>query len=362
MNKRKKILLIDDFYPLLEEISEFLAMEGYQVITANDGAEGVQKAVQYTPDLIICDIEMPNMNGHEVFKAIDSIPSTKGTPFIFATARAQVDDFRLGLKLGVDDYITKPFELEELIMSIQKRFEKIERIKADSENKFNSLTQSPLSGVFYYQENRFLMFNKKMEEIIGYSLQEMNQLRPEELIVGDSKKIINTICLCVNGVHATTQLKFTIYDKEKKLHFIEFFCKNIETEGKKGIIATVAENNSTQKNNQTTTNTDIQELIQYLVATDKEHIAKEIVQAQELITYEKDAKNSYTKEHMRLSKRELEILSLICKGYTNNEIADQLFISPRTVDNHRSNLLQKTGAKNTATLVAYAISRKIIIL
>ncbi len=364
MQKRKKILIVDDFQPLLEEVSEFLAMEGYHVLTASDGAEGVQKAVQHKPDLIICDVEMPNMNGYEVFKTLNTIPATKGTPFIFATARAQANDFRVGLKLGADDYITKPFELEELIFSINKRFEKVEQIRASGENKFNMLADNPLLGVFYYLDKRFVYLNDKFEQITGYSLTEINRLDLKDVLVGESKKTVNMICMCLKGLHETVHLKFTVYNKSKQLRFLELFARYIEQGGLNAIIGSVVEiteEESTKRSGGNSgSSSDIDVVMQYLISVDKDDIAKEVKEAEQLINFEKKAQQSYVQKNVKLSQREMEILSLICNGFTNNEIAEQLFISNRTVENHRANLLQKTGTKNTATLVAFAISNKLV--
>ena len=147
--KKKKILIIDDFQPLLEEIVEFLSFEGYQTYSAKDGVEGVQMAIQHLPDLIICDIEMPKMNGYEVFKNLEKIPSTASVPFIFLTAKAQVEDFKTGLKLGVDDYITKPLDLDDLMASISKRLSKHEKLLEIHESKLDILIKNPIIRHFY---------------------------------------------------------------------------------------------------------------------------------------------------------------------------------------------------------------------
>lgn len=201
----KKLLIIDDYEPLLEEIVEFLNLEGYETVSAKNGAEGIQMAQDFLPDLIICDINMPKIDGYQVYKLLQTLPETINIPFIFLTAKVQADDFKKGLKLGVDDYITKPFQIEEILNSIEKVIKKYDRLK-----NINNKT------------------NDKIE---------------------------------------------------------------IKT---------------------------------------------------------------------NLTKREDEILNLICKGLTNNEISDKLFISNRTVGNHRANILLKTDTKNTANLVVFAIQNNII--
>lgn len=188
---KKKILIIDDFEPLLEEVTEFLAMEGYTSYSAKDGAEGIQMALQHVPDLIICDIEMPKLNGYDVYKAIEQIPAISDIPFIFLTARAQPEDFRTGLRLGADDYLTKPFDLQELMLTIVKRLEKNEKIKQSGEEKFKALISNPLIGIFIYQDEKFILTNNKLLEIFGYSKLELNKIKLEDIFLGDKEKTIN---------------------------------------------------------------------------------------------------------------------------------------------------------------------------
>ena len=80
---KKKILVIDDFSPLLDEVNELLSLEGYKVFTARNGAEGIQKAIQHLPDITLCDIEMPIMDGYDVYKTLGKIPDTSTIPFVF---------------------------------------------------------------------------------------------------------------------------------------------------------------------------------------------------------------------------------------------------------------------------------------
>ena len=102
----RKILIVDDEKNIVDIIAFNLKKEGYTVITAADGEEGVQKAMEENPDLILLDIMMPKMDGYEVCK---KIREKKNTPIIMLTARAEELDKVLGLELGADDYVTKPF-------------------------------------------------------------------------------------------------------------------------------------------------------------------------------------------------------------------------------------------------------------
>ena len=122
-----KILFIDDEKHLRLNVSEILTLEGYDVITANDGLEGLAKAINTEPDLILCDLMMPNLDGYSVLSELKKTDLNE-IPFIFLTAKSDHSDTRKGMELGADDYITKPFTREELVNSIKTRLDK--RIKS----------------------------------------------------------------------------------------------------------------------------------------------------------------------------------------------------------------------------------------
>jgi DNA-binding response OmpR family regulator len=109
------ILLIEDKADILENLTEYLEMEGYKILVANNGKRGVELAVEFIPDLIICDALMPEMDGHEVLYLLLEKPKTFEIPFIFSTSMSEKIDRTEALKLGADDYIIKPFELEALL-------------------------------------------------------------------------------------------------------------------------------------------------------------------------------------------------------------------------------------------------------
>ncbi len=113
------ILLIDDEANILYGLKLIITRAGYRVITASNGAEGYQAAVENTPDLIISDVMMPPPNGFDLRRKLTQNTKTAAIPFIFLTARSAQGDKNFGLELGSDDYITKPFDRQELISRVQ---------------------------------------------------------------------------------------------------------------------------------------------------------------------------------------------------------------------------------------------------
>lgn len=123
----KNILVIEDDPFIRSNILEVLELSGYKVFGSTNGEDGLSMASEISPDLIICDIMMPRMDGFEVKKQLDINPRTKSIPFIFLTANADMKELRHGMAVGADDYITKPFLISDLLQSIQLRFEKVKR-------------------------------------------------------------------------------------------------------------------------------------------------------------------------------------------------------------------------------------------
>jgi CheY-like chemotaxis protein len=118
------ILVIEDQVKILENILETLELEGYQTQGASNGTAGVQLARAHHPDLIICDVMMPGMDGYAVLMELQNNPETATIPFMFLTARADRDSQRQGMELGADDYLTKPFTRSELVAAVATRLNK----------------------------------------------------------------------------------------------------------------------------------------------------------------------------------------------------------------------------------------------
>ncbi len=159
----KKILVIEDNLEVRENICELLELSGYIIFSAENGKEGVKKAILELPDLIICDVMMPVLDGYGTLKVLHRNPKTTHIPFIFLTAKADKGDFRKGMSMGADDYIVKPFTDLELIESIETRLEKVEHLipSQSGGNVFDvtSHYQESLTAFIANKEIRF--YNKK---------------------------------------------------------------------------------------------------------------------------------------------------------------------------------------------------------
>jgi DNA-binding response OmpR family regulator len=103
---------------------ETLSMEGFEVIQAENGKLGLKLAQEHLPDLILCDVLMPELDGYDVLRQLNLNRQTHGIPFIFLTAKDSIHDFRYGMNLGANDYLMKPFTTQELVMAVKIRLER----------------------------------------------------------------------------------------------------------------------------------------------------------------------------------------------------------------------------------------------
>ncbi|RDC58482.1 response regulator [Pedobacter chinensis] len=120
----RKVLIIEDNDDIREGTAEVLELAGYHPITAKHGKVGVEMALQHDPDIILCDIMMPELDGYGVLYLLSKNPKTANIPFIFITAKTERADMRKGMEMGADDYLTKPFDDIELFKAIESRFKK----------------------------------------------------------------------------------------------------------------------------------------------------------------------------------------------------------------------------------------------
>jgi len=164
---RKKIALIEDNHEMRENIQEILELADYTVVSAENGKRGVELIKSELPDLILCDIMMPELDGYGVLYMVSKDPKTASIPFIFLTAKSEKDDFRKGMNMGADDYLTKPFDDTELLGAIEKRLKRIEVFSSEftpTPKGLNDFFES-VSGIENLaklaQENRSKKFNKK---------------------------------------------------------------------------------------------------------------------------------------------------------------------------------------------------------
>jgi signal transduction histidine kinase len=158
-----KVLVIEDEELVRSNIAEVLQEEGFYILEADDGLVGVQLAKAHLPDLIVCDIMMPHLDGYGVLLELRSDPTTTNIPFIFLTARGERSYMRQGMELGADDYMTKPFTPQELVAAVNARLARsesqqrerqaeLDRLRSTLSNTLPHELRTPLVGILGYAE------------------------------------------------------------------------------------------------------------------------------------------------------------------------------------------------------------------
>ncbi len=210
----KTILLIEDDTALRENTAELLELAGYSVITAPNGKIGVQKALAIIPQVIVCDIMMPEMDGYGVLQEMTKNPKTRHIPFIFLSAKTEHKEIRKGMDMGADDYITKPFEEEELISAIESRVARtkilFDREKAKETEEDDAIRNLHQLKNFFWDEGEVSNYKRGM---VVYNWGERSNA-----IYLILKGVVKTHTMDVNGKELITGL----YKPDDFLGFTSF--------------------------------------------------------------------------------------------------------------------------------------------
>ena len=135
----ERILIIEDDKNVRQTLKDILSTQRYSVFDEPNGHLGIARALETNPDLILCDVMMPEMNGFETLQAIRKVKGLSGVPFIFLTAKVEREAFRNGMNLGADDFLTKPFNVEELLKVVKLRLDKAQKNQAAYEAQIEQL-------------------------------------------------------------------------------------------------------------------------------------------------------------------------------------------------------------------------------
>lgn len=242
----KKILIIEDESEIRRDLIKALCLSNYETISASDGLDGLKMAFKHKPDLIISDIMMPKLDGFSLLKELQKNPETASIPFLFLSAKSDRNDIRDGMKLGADDFITKPYDLDDLLQAIQIRLKKFDNNESLHNKKFQHLTTSiqkaiphevrtPLSIILGYSDyilkkfetispkdtlemveniyNAAQRLNSLFEKYLTYSKLEHLSINKKELEKLKSKKTLITEIIIQDTAISLAQT----YQREKDL-------------------------------------------------------------------------------------------------------------------------------------------------
>jgi len=361
--KEKKVLIIEDDVALAATIKNYLSLNGFSVIHADNGAEGIQMAFASTPDAIVCDINIPVVDGYQVYNILNGTPLTCSIPFIFLTAKTSLKDIRTGMQLGADDYLTKPFEFDDLLNTINTRIEKRKKILQANEEKFVSLLNNSPHGVFICQENRLLEVNRKMAEFFGLSEVAIKSYGLTDLAINDDKEVLQkALNRCIEQQLPELEIDFTgINRHNNKPVSLKLIAGYSFYKGKGCIVGNLISLDSREyaTKDVVLSSSDLKELGRAieLFSSDYDLISQGLV---EKLSGVFSVNNDASETGVELSTRENEVLAEICKGKSTSEIAETLFISERTVEKHRAAIVQKTQSKNMIEAVIFAIKNNLV--
>lgn len=355
MKLQNKILVIEDDPIQSKIIHNILTSEDYDVCEANNGALGIQKAFEYNPDLILCDINMNTIDGFQFYNVLKESSLIDQVPFIFISGNSELHDIRLGLDLGADDYFVKPFDADDLIRGIAKRLSKFKKLKEIGKREFKALFQLSPNGIFLFDEHVLFDANPALIKILGmegksltsYSIEDI--IDPisfhaiEERINRCSKGLLNsfseTVFLRSEGKNKSeVKLFVSVYEKFSgyalMIGLVTHFKNREEPEDfESGVLSVLKREN----------------------VVVSERLGKQLTDVfkSQNIVLEKQV-------HGFFSKRETEVLCLSMEGLPTKLIADQLSISDRTVEKHRANLMEKTNSKNIIEVIVFALRNNLI--
>ncbi|KAA2219790.1 response regulator [Maribacter flavus] len=213
----KQILLIEDDKALRENTEELLELTGYSVLTASNGQIGIQFAKKNLPDIIICDIMMPLIDGYGVLEELSSDEKTKQIPFIFLSAKTEHKEIRKGMDLGADDYLTKPFEEDELISAIESRLAKAQLLNRmlDSETTEQAISNDEMRTL--HELKNFFDDNGEIVEFDTGAIIYKEGSRSNKIYL-ILKGLVKGHCMDADGKELTTSL----YKADDFLGFTSF--------------------------------------------------------------------------------------------------------------------------------------------
>ena len=220
----RKVLLIDDDEDFREDVSEILQLSNYLTLTAPDGKTGVEKALKEKPDLIICDVSMPHMDGFSVLHILSRHPETLAIPFIFMTGKNELTDIRKGMGMGADDYLVKPFDETDLLNSIEMRLSKNSaskgRLTEAQQNIVTFINEVRLSGgasiaavdtaIQKYKKKHVLYSEGQRTSVVYFVVSGKVK---EFMINEEGKELITNIYAKGDFIGYTTILENTLYNE-----------------------------------------------------------------------------------------------------------------------------------------------------
>lgn len=350
MSFQPKILVIENDQLSLKKIQKDLSSKGYEVCCIDNGAAGIKKALEYDPDLIVCNVGMEPISGFQVLEILKQSALTDRIPFIFMSSDQGLPEIKKALSLGVDDYFIKPIDSSELIMSIENKLLKFKKLKEMGKSEYKKILETSPNGIFIFDGHILLeanpaflkIFSVRQEDITSFTLAEFLEIQ-------SLQKVKEHISQCLHGLEDTfhEEVTFTLRSGESfdGTLYISIFEKHIGYAYMTGLILL--------KNTGRTPNGSAISEVQNFFKSENINLPYSGVMKKN---------NGHLKNNLKdlFSEREKEVICLSMEGHPTKIIADKLSISDRTVEKHRANLMEKTNSNNMIEVIVYAIKNNLI--
>jgi len=357
MNAQTNILIIDDDQRLGRTIENVLKSNGYDVCYANSGALGIQKAFEYNPDLILCDVNMDPVDGYQVYNVLKESSLIDRIPFIFITGNSDLQDIRFGLNLGVDDYFVKPFDNNNLISSIEKRLSKYRKLKEIGKNEFNALFKISPYGIFLFKGDMIFDANQALIKMLELDEKKISSYSIDEIFdTASLHSVKESIDKCSKGLLSSISQNVILVSKNGHKSQALFSVSVYEKYSNRSLMMGLLLLNSSDKD--TENDVYISEILRIFK---KENIEVTEAMGKKLTDIFK-IHTIKVKQQLDsiFSDRENQVLHLSMEGLPIKMIADRLLISDRTVEKHRSSMMAKTNSNNMIEVIIYALRNNLI--
>lgn len=356
MKLQNKILVVEDDHRLAKTIGNVLALEEYDVCVANNGALGIQKAFEYNPDLILCDIKMDPIDGYQVYNVLRESSLIDQVPFIFITGSSELQDIRFGMDLGADDYFVKPFNNEDLVRAVEKRLNKFKKLKEIGRREFKALFKLSPNGIFLFNGDVIFDVNPALIQLLGLDPESFTTESIENILDTKSFQLIqDKIKRCSKGIlKSFHENVFMVAKNGNKLEVTLYVSVYEKFSGYSLMIGFVTLKSEKNSENEVFVS-DVLKILkkENVVVTDS--LGDKLTDI-----FKRHNINMKTQSNEFFSSRENQVLCLSMEGLPIKMIADKLAISDRTVEKHRTRLMEKTGSSNIIEVIVFALRNNLI--
>ena len=357
MNFQQKILVIEDDHEVGMTIHNILNFSGYDVCYTDNGASGIQKAFEYNPDLILCDINMNPIDGYQVYKVLEESSILNRTPFLFLTGSSDLEDIRFGMSLGADDYLCKPIQNDDLIKSIEKRLEKFKSIREEANQEFNLLFNLSPVGLLLFDGNRVFNANRAFRNLINLNGEGSTEIKIENFIDSQSIKKLKLKIQALPGKNSIFNDEVTI--KTRRGEELQMNMEVSEIKKFSDYSIYIGLFTSLSKDSALIEGSDYANEVHNLLKRENIRISEAL--GEKIINiFKQKTLNIKKQNNSFFTKRENEVLCLSMEGLPIKIIADKLSISDRTVEKYRTKLMEKSGSNNMIEVVVFALKNRLV--